>query len=79
MSKQISKGTRLYRLIFAKRETGVCRVCGCTMHNPCYNPRNGACWWWDAEETICSHCADRGIFNDPNTVHCVNDNCCSCL
>ena len=79
MSKQISKGTRLYRLIFAKRETGTCVVCGCTWNNPCYNPEVGCCWWQDAKETICSHCAVRGIFNDPNTVHCVNDNCnCFC-
>lgn len=79
MSKQISKGTRLYRLIFAKRETGTCVVCGCTWDNPCYNPEVGCCWWQDAKETICSHCAVRGIFNDPNTVHCVNDNCnCFC-
>lgn len=25
------------------------------------------------------HCADRGIFNDPNTVHCVNDNNPNCF
>lgn len=72
---EISKTQRLYRLVFAKRETGVCRVCGCTHDNPCHNPDFGTCWWWDAEETICSHCADRRIFNDPQTSHCVNDNC----
>ena len=76
---EISKTQRLYRLIFAKRDAGTCVVCGCTWDNPCYNPEVGCCWWQDAKETICSHCADRGIFNDPNTVHCVNDDCCSCL
>ena len=74
MSKSISNATRLYRLIFAKRERGVCRICGCTWDNPCYNPDFGCCWWWDAEETICSHCADKAIFRDPRTDHCVNDN-----
>lgn len=67
-----TKVKRLYRLIFAKRQSGVCRVCGCTMSNPCYNPEYGYCWWQDAQETLCSHCAEKEIFSDPNTVHCVN-------
>lgn len=72
MDHKTSSTRRLYRLIFARRQEGVCRVCGCTMSNPCYNPEYGYCWWQDAEETLCSHCAEREIFNDPNTVHCVN-------
>lgn len=72
MKKNLTKTTRLYRLLFAKRVRGVCRVCGCTLMNPCHSPQAGCCWWWDAEETLCSHCADKRIFNDPQTVHCIN-------
>lgn len=52
---------------------GICKTCGCTAHNPCYNPRFGFCWWSDESETVCSHCADEAIKNDKDTVHCVND------
>ena len=52
---------------------GICKVCGCSMNNPCYNPKHGFCWWNDECETICSHCADETIKNDKETVHCVND------
>ena len=72
MASQISKGTRLYRLIFARRRAGTCRVCGCTWDNPCYSPEAGYCCWWDEGETLCSHCASREIFDNPDTVHCVN-------
>ena len=24
---------------------GVCRICGCTWGDPCYNPLHGFCWW----------------------------------
>lgn len=63
---------RLLRLWFAKKEPGTCRVCGCTMTDPCWNPGVGFCWWADAEETICSHCAHADLFDAPETVHCVN-------
>lgn len=63
---------RWFRLVFAKRTPGICRICGCTMYDPCYSPEHGYCWWWDAEETLCSHCADKRIFQKPNTIHCVN-------
>ena len=59
---------------------GVCRICGGTDENPCYNPDAGYCWWVDEEQTLCSHCADLAaegeysIKDDPETVHCVNDN-----
>ena len=60
---------------------GVCRVCGCTMSNPCHHPLYGTCWWVDEEYTLCSHCADKvmargrqvSISTDPNTRHCIND------
>lgn len=52
---------------------GVCRVCGCTDNNPCYNPKHGNCWWADEEQTICSHCAVTSINDDPLTIHCIND------
>ena len=63
---------RGWRLHFAKRIPGVCRVCGCTEDDPCYNPQYGYCWWSDDEMTLCSHCAGKDIALDPETVHCVN-------
>ena len=51
---------------------GVCRICGCTDDNPCYNPQMGNCWWHDDTHTICSHCADERIASDPETRHCIN-------
>ncbi len=50
---------------------GVCRVCGCTEDNPCEHPDHGTCRWVDDDCTLCSHCAD--LFDDPLTVHCIND------
>jgi len=50
---------------------GVCKVCGCTMHNPCFNHHHGFCWWANKEEDLCSHCASEAISQDPNTIHCV--------
>ena len=72
---EISPLRRWWRLHFAKRIPGVCRVCGCTEHDPCYNPSHGYCWWHDAEMALCSHCANKEIALDPDTVHCVNSNC----
>lgn len=54
---------------------GVCRVCGCTDDDPCYNPNVGNCWWADESHTICSHCADKSIADDPETRHCINSDC----
>lgn len=56
--------------------SGICRVCGCTHHNPCYHPDHGYCFW--VEPDLCSHCASKqeggfGIKDDPKTKHCVND------
>ena len=53
---------------------GVCRVCGCTEDNPCFNPKHGYCSWVDSTMTLCSHCANKEIADDPETIHCVNDN-----
>lgn len=55
---------------------GICRVCGCSMNNPCYHPDHGYCSW--VEPSLCSHCATVeqggfGIKDDFYTVHCVND------
>ena len=52
-------------------KSGVCRYCGCTDNDPCYNPNYGNCWWVDKEHTICSHCADELIVNDEGTIHCI--------
>ena len=53
--------------------SGICHVCGCTNDNPCYNPNHGNCWWADDTHTICNHCANEEIKNDPATEHCIND------
>lgn len=53
---------------------GICRICGCTENNPCFHPDLGTCWWADDEHTLCSHCANPQIADDPETVHCVNTN-----
>lgn len=53
---------------------GICKVCGCTENNPCFNPVHGYCWWADDTHELCSHCADPDIANDPETRHCVNSN-----
>lgn len=85
---EISPLRRWWRLHFAKRTPGVCRVCGCTNEDPCYNPDYGCCWWddekmtlyygccWWADEkmTLCSHCAEKSIALDPRTKRCVNSN-----
>ena len=52
---------------------GVCRVCGCSEDNPCFNPKHGYCSWVDDSMTLCSHCANKEIAEDPETIHCVND------
>ena len=53
-------------------ESGICRVCGCTEHSPCYHPTYGYCWWADESHTICSHCAEKIIAEDPETKHDIN-------
>lgn len=51
---------------------GICKVCGCTDNDPCFNPLHGNCWWVDGTHELCSHCADPEIANDPETRHCIN-------
>lgn len=51
---------------------GICRICGCTDNDPCFNPKVGNCWWVDDTETLCSHCANSEISVDLNTKHCIN-------
>lgn len=51
---------------------GICRICGCTENDPCFNPKRGFCRWADESRTLCSHCAIKEIAEDPETVHCVN-------
>lgn len=67
---------------------GVCKKCGCTDDNPCFNPIYGNCWWVDDSHTLCSHCADAVIAMDPETKHCINSaasappddaECCTCV
>lgn len=66
---------------------GVCKKCGCTDNDPCFNPIHGNCWWVDDSHTLCSHCADENIANDPQTLHFINSEagqipddaeCCTC-
>lgn len=52
---------------------GICRICGCTTNNPCYNPKEGFCWWMDNSETLCSHCDIAPVKNSEETLHRVND------
>lgn len=51
---------------------GTCKICGCTDHDPCYNPLHGNCYWVDDTHELCSHCADPDIANDVFTIHCIN-------
>lgn len=51
---------------------GICRVCGCTDNNACFNPYHGYCGWSDESHTLCTHCADKEIRDDPETKHCVH-------
>lgn len=53
---------------------GICKVCGCTEQDPCYHPVHGFCWWADETHELCSHCADKSIADDPDTLHCINSN-----
>ena len=48
---------------------GVCRICGCTDDNACYNPSYGNCWWVDDAHTLCSHCVMPDVVRDPKTKH----------
>jgi len=50
--------------------SGVCKVCGCTMNNPCFSYKYGFCWWSTPEQDICSHCVNSEIFDA--SIHCVN-------
>lgn len=50
---------------------GVCKVCGCTWRNPCFNHHHGFCWWANKEQDLCSHCASEAISQDTNTIHCI--------
>lgn len=51
---------------------GICRICGCTDNDPCFNTQVGYCWWTDDSHTLCSHCADDKLSSNPETRHCVN-------
>lgn len=51
---------------------GVCKVCGCTMNNPCFSYRYGFCWWPTKDEDICSHCRKQEIKDGPTLIHCVH-------
>lgn len=51
---------------------GVCKICGCTMINPCFSHRYGFCWWTTTEQDICSHCYKPEIKDDSNVIHCVH-------
>lgn len=53
---------------------GTCRICGCSIDNPCYNPNYGFCSWIDKDKTLCSHCANSDIRYSEKTEHCVRTN-----
>lgn len=54
--------------ISSRSQKGICRVCGCSEDNACYNPQCGSCSWVDETETLCSHCHLKAIRFDPNTI-----------
>lgn len=75
MGAQITKGlydqlnkqdVPLRRTLYVKDDEevtrGRCRVCGCTMRDPCVHPSYGACWWVDDKQDLCSFCA-KGVLN----------------
>ncbi|HVW97533.1 MAG TPA: hypothetical protein VHA56_16285 [Mucilaginibacter sp.] len=37
--------------------TGICRRCGCTQSDACYDELTGSCWW--VQEDLCSACATK--------------------
>jgi hypothetical protein len=39
-----------------KVESGICRLCGCTDETSCVGGPEGACYFADAAETLCSEC-----------------------
>lgn len=52
---------------------GICKICGCTDHNPCFNYKHGFCWWTTPEHDVCSHCYGGVVpKDDPYTIHCVD-------
>lgn len=55
---------------------GVCKICGCTENDPCYNPDHGFCWWVDDNHELCSHCAIPEVAEDTETVHCIASSEC---
>lgn len=64
----------VYRYTFELCRRGTCRVCGCTETSPCLYWRHGVaqpCWWFDASETLCSHCAIPEIADSPDTIHAI--------
>ena len=46
---------------------GICKECGCSENNACLNHNVGNCYWVDESETLCSHCSNPTIKNDPIT------------
>lgn len=47
----------------ARKKTvrGICRECRCTEDDPCIDEKTGeTCAWADAEQTLCTACADKG-------------------
>ena len=71
IKETMNYGSKIMKNI--KEKKGVCKICGCAMNNPCYNPKAGFCWWMDESETLCSHCFEPEIKDNPRTVHKVND------
>lgn len=36
-------------------QRGKCRICGCTVLNPCLDDNGIACAWMDREQTLCDN------------------------
>lgn len=67
--------------LFVKDDTevkkGVCRICGCTMEDPCSHYLYGTCSWADDDETICSWCAE-GVLSSAEKKEVIH-RCNTCL
>jgi len=45
----------------------VCRICGCSDDNACYNDDMGICWW--VEKDLCSHCDAETVALHKNYIY----------
>lgn len=49
----------LERMLSKAEVEPVCRGCGCSHFDPCFDDGDQACAWVDGDESWCSHCAAK--------------------